>query len=166
VTDTQEYVVVICLNGTQLLFIILYACLDTQNMSINLIEMLNFLIQVHSSCNTFVKLSMLSNSLWLLRMCCRSSYSPQHHMLQLDFTVLVEEIDSCAMFCYGFAIIFNIHKMISTSLTSEYMQMTMEGKHSIKFDYVGTGYFFPHKKTLQFQQWDPGGCSYVLYRFS
>lgn len=38
------------------------------------------------------------------------------HMIQLDFTVLVEAIDSSIMFCYGIAITFNIHNMISTSL--------------------------------------------------
>jgi hypothetical protein len=66
-----------------------------------------------------------------------SSYSPQN-IIQLDFTVLVEEIDSYVMFCYGFVITSNIHNMI--------------------FDLSGTGCFFLLKKTLQFQQWDPGGC--------
>ncbi|XP_058769402.1 uncharacterized protein LOC131643263 isoform X1 [Vicia villosa] len=93
----------------------------------------------------------------------KSSYCPQHHMLELlDFTVLVEAMDSCVLPSYHFVIPFNSHNMISISLTSEYMQMTMKGKHSMKFDYGGTGYFFLPTTTLLFQQWDPGGWSSSL----
>jgi len=91
--DRQEYVVVICLDDTQLLPTILYACVARQYVAVKIIERLNLLIQVHSRTYTFAMFSLLSNSLWLLRSCFRSSYSPHHRMIQLDFNVLVEAID-------------------------------------------------------------------------
>lgn len=84
-------------------------------------------------------------------------------MLQLiDFTVLVEAMDSCVLPSYHFVIPFNSHNMICIILTSEYMQMRKKGKHSMKFDFGGTGYFFLPTKTLLFQQWEPGGWSSSL----
>jgi hypothetical protein len=150
VVDRQEYVVAICLDDTQLLSTILYACVASQYVAVKIIERLNLLIQVHSRTYTFATFSSLSNSLWLLRSCFKSSCSPQHLMIQLDFNVWVEAIDPCAMCCYGFAVTFNVHNMISTSYISEYMQKTMKGKYSMIFDACDTSYFFPLKKTLQF----------------
>jgi hypothetical protein len=140
VVDRQEYVVAICLDHTQLLSTILYACVASQYVAVKIIERLILLIQVHSRTYTFATFSSLSNSLWLLRSCFKSSCSPQHLMIQLDFNVWVEAIDPCA----------NVHNMISTSYISEYMQKTMKGKYSMKFDACDTSYFFPLKKTLQF----------------
>ncbi|CAJ2668653.1 unnamed protein product [Trifolium pratense] len=82
-------------------------------------------------------------------------------MIQLDFNMLVEAIDSYAMFCYGFAVTVNVHDMISTSYISEYMQKTIKGKHSKKWDPGGVAYFFIAMGALQFKLWDPRRCFIV-----
>jgi hypothetical protein len=63
VVDRQEYVVAICLDHTQLLCTILYACVASQYVAVKIIERLILLIQVHSRTYTFAKFSSLSNSL-------------------------------------------------------------------------------------------------------
>jgi hypothetical protein len=63
VVDRQEYVVAICLDDTQLLSTILYACVASKYVAVKIIERLNLLIQVHSRTYTFAKFSSLSNSL-------------------------------------------------------------------------------------------------------
>ena len=57
---------------------------------------------------------------------------------------------------------FEISRVLLIQVNSKYMQITMKGKYSIKFDYGETRYsFFLPKKTLQFQQWDPGGLWFI-----
>lgn len=48
----------------------------------------------------------------------------------------------------------------SFEVKSKYMEITMKGRYSMKFDYC-TGYFLLSMKTSQFQQWDPGGILFI-----
>jgi hypothetical protein len=87
---------------------------------------------------------------------------------KMDPTVMTELHIYTMLFLIGFGSrLYNgqaythVHETenYTSKITSEYMQMSMKGKHYTKFDYGGTGYFFLSKKTLPFKQWDPGGCS-------
>jgi len=57
---------------------------------------------------------------------------------------------------------FEVSRVPLIQVNGKYMQIKIKAKYSMKFDSGDTGYsFFLPTKTLQFQQWDPGGLLFI-----
>ncbi|MCH87065.1 hypothetical protein A2U01_0007930, partial [Trifolium medium] len=95
------------------------------------------------------------------RSCSENANSLWNQIVQrVGFSVWVAAVlDSFTKVANCFSTTCSAYKMVPPK--AEYLQMTPKGRHSKKWDQGDNDYFFYIKGSLQFQQWDLGGCSLV-----